>query len=167
MQSQGIKFGLIAGVGTIAYFLLFYFTEKQWMLGPVVYYSSLIITIACMYLAVKNDKASKEALYTYRDGLKPGFQVFVIASALFYVFYYLIYQWDPSLESLQREMMASWLEKVTLKDNLDKALRELEKADLSVTFKTSLLGFARGAIGGFILAVALALFMKDPKEDSA
>lgn len=166
MGSQGTKFGLLAGVGTIAYFLLFYFAAKEIMLGPVVYYSSMIISLVCMYLAVNKEKELQEGRFTYRNALKPGFQVFVIASALYYIFYYLINQWDSSLIELQREMMKVWLEKVTMKDQLAKALRELEIADLTVTPKRSLLGWARGAVGGFILAVALAFYMRDPvKED--
>ena len=72
-----IKYGLIAGVGTVALFLLFYLSEPAWMLSPYLWWGSLVIYIWAMAKAIK-----PAAKIEIKLGLREGFVVYAIANAI-------------------------------------------------------------------------------------
>jgi hypothetical protein len=154
------KYGLIAGGSTVLAFLLVYFINKAWMVNYLLYYGTLLIYLLAMVMAVRSQRTLQGDALTFREGLRVAFAVFVIANALFYVFYYLIHQIDPSLAVMQKEAMREMLPKVMPKDELARALEELEKTDMRETLSTVFMGFARGAMGGFILSLIIAYIYK-------
>jgi ABC-type nitrate/sulfonate/bicarbonate transport system permease component len=83
----------------------------------------------------------------FRRSLQSAFLVFVIANAIFYLFYYLLFSvFDPGLVDLQRELLA---ENPLWQDNNT-------EADLSVTIGRVIFSFAYSLIGGFILALLVS-----------
>ena len=83
----------------------------------------------------------------FKGSLQVAFLVFVLANALFYLFYYLLFTvFDPGLVDLQREMLANnpmWEGGNT-------------EIDLTVTLGRVLFSFAYSLIGGFILALIVS-----------
>lgn len=139
---QGIINGIIAGVLTVGYFLLFYFIDRAFLLNPWVWWGSLVIFLIFMFRVVRQIDST-----TFRLNLQSAFLVFVIANAIFYLFYYLLFSvFDPGLVDLQREMLA------------DNALWEggNTEIDLSVTIGRVIFSFAYSLIGGFILALLVS-----------
>lgn len=64
---------------------------------------------------------------------------------------------DPSLQEIQRVYLKEWYPRIFPKDQLALRLRELEKADLSMSVSKAVFSYARAAIGGFIVSALLAV----------
>ncbi|GJM31873.1 MAG: hypothetical protein DHS20C18_08740 [Saprospiraceae bacterium] len=138
-----LKYGIIAGVGVVAYFLLFYFLSKAFFFSPWVWWSSLLIFIWAMIKVARpeDDKAD------LRKGLSRAFTVYVIANAFFFVFYYLLLTHiEPSMIDLQREILASH----------PMYEGKPEEMDLSLTPEKIFFNYSYSLIGGFFLALVVA-----------
>jgi len=155
-----VKYGLIAGIGTVAYFLLFYFLHTEWLFNPFVYWVSLGFYMALMWRALQEEEQNSGQLLEFREALQSAFLVFVLANFIYYVFYYLLYGLiDPSLIDLQREVMKASLEQAggALDEEQKEELLESIKGDqLIPTPGTVFFTFVRSLIGGFILAAGMA-----------
>jgi hypothetical protein len=156
VENTGARYGLMAGSAAVLIFAVAYLVQKSWVVNPVIYYGSLVAYLLAMYLAIRVDAKKRKAYLSWREALKVGFTVYVVANLLFWVAYYLLNQLDPSLIEIQRDMMREWYPRIIPKDQLAESLRELENADLSLTFRRASLGFARGAMAGFIWAIVFA-----------
>ncbi len=158
-QSIAIKYGWIAGVSTVAYFLLFYFINPRLLFNPFVYWASLGVYLALIWRALQVEKEQKEGVLDFKQALRSAFLVFVIANLIYYVFYYLLYNWiDPGLVELQEEVMRESLEQaggMLPEEQKKEMLRSLEEG-LKIEPSTVLLTYARSLIGGFLLALGLA-----------
>lgn len=138
----GLKYGLIAGVGVIAYFLLFYSIDKGLMLHFGIWWSSMIIYLLAMIFA-----ARKTGSFEFRAKVQATFTTFLVANAAFYVFYYLLFGIiDPQLTELQREIL---LQHPGIGG-------DIAQQDLHVTLGRSFFYFCRSLIGGFVLAAGMA-----------
>lgn len=139
---QGIINGLTAGILTLGLFLLSYFVDRALILNPWVWWGSLVIYLIFMFRAVQQVDST-----AFRRSVQAAFLVFVIANAIFYLFYYLLFSvFDPGLVDLQREMLADnplWQD-----DNTE--------VDLSVTIGRTVFSFAYSLIGGFLLALIVS-----------
>jgi hypothetical protein len=140
-NKEGLINGLAAGGLTVGFFLLFYFTDRALILNPWVWWGSLVIYLVFMFRTVRRTTAS-----SFRESLSSAFLTFVVANALFYLFYYLLFSvFDPGLVDLQREILADhpmW------QDNNS-------RADLSVTIGRTLFSFVYSLLGGFLLALGV------------
>ncbi len=155
-QTFGIKYGIIAGVGTILYMLLFYFIDQRMMLGPWVYRSTLLIYVIMMFMAVFAARKSGDGLIDIKEAIRIAFQTFIVANVLFYVFYYLLFNmFDPELVTLQKEMMMEFQEEY--KDlEMAEQLKDMTEADLAFTLGKAIFSFAKDAITGFIFSLLIA-----------
>lgn len=143
-----IKYGLIAGIGTIALFLLFYLSEPAWMLSPYLWWGSLVVYIWAMAKASK--PASKIEI---KLGLREGFAVYAIANAIFYLFYYFQFTaFAPELVDIQQELIA----KSTM---FTEEQREAMRASTEVTIKGTVFIYIQSLIFGFALAFGLSAFL--------
>ncbi len=150
MKQASIRYGLIAGVGVVAYFLLFYLIKPGLVLNPYVWWISLIIYLWAMLQAAKSEGESDSFL----SFLKPAFAVFVMANAFFYCFYYYLFGvFDPSLVDLQREMMEA----------NPRAPENLDEIDLSVTFNKVFFAYCSSLIAGFLYALGIAYLARQAK----
>lgn len=137
-----LKYGIPAGVGVVAYFLLFYAFSREAMLHYAVWWSSILINIVAMALAVK-----ASASFEFKDKLRAAFAVFAASNALFYVFYYILFGVvDPGLIELQYQSLA------------DNPLlgESLNMKDLAITPGRTFFFYCRSLIGGFIMSAAVA-----------
>ena len=155
MRNKNVQYGLMAGAGVIAWFLLFYWIDKPLMLSPYVYYASFVLYLWAMYKAMVVICRQEEEP-DFKAVLRSGFVVYLVANLLYYLFYYFIHQQDAHLAELQKEAMREWLPRITPRDKLQKALEALESSDFSVKPADALFSYARSAIGGFVLAAGLA-----------
>lgn len=89
-NSKAVRYGLIAGIGTVAYFLLFYFINPRLMFNPWVYWASLGIYLALMWKALLDEKQAANGPLAFKDSLRTAFYIFVIANFCYYLFYYLL-----------------------------------------------------------------------------
>ncbi|MCB0644538.1 MAG: DUF4199 domain-containing protein [Phaeodactylibacter sp.] len=154
-MNPGLKYGIIAGIVTILYFTAFYWVNPSLMLHWAVFYTSLLFYLGGMLLAVREQRREQAGALTFQEGLRTAFTTYLVANLLYYGFYYGLHQYDPGLADIQKQAMAEFLPKITMKDQLPQALRDLEKRDFGVDLGTAAFGYARAAIGGFILALGV------------
>ncbi|MCB0585164.1 MAG: DUF4199 domain-containing protein [Phaeodactylibacter sp.] len=155
-----VKYGLIAGVGTVAYFLLFYFIKKELLFNPFVYWASLGICLALMWSAIQEEKRFAGAPPGIRASLRTAFLVFVIANFIYYAFYFFLYGYaDPGLVDLQREVMKESLEQsrnLLSEEQREQMLESLKGDKLNPTAGKVFFTFARSLIGGFVFSLGMA-----------
>lgn len=161
-----VRNGLLAGISTVSLFLLLYFVQPKWMFNPWIYWGSLVIYLAFMWQALKEDRRSRAGNYTFQQALQTAFLVFVIANLIYYVFYQALYAWiDPGLVDLQRDMIRGAMEKnsaLLSDEQRQQLLKSLEnQAAFKVTLGSTILAYARSLIGGFILSLGMAPLAKD------
>lgn len=157
-SNAAVKYGLIAGIGTIAYFLLFYFIDKELLFNPFVYWVPLGFYLALMWRALQVGEQGQAP--GFRDALRTAFLVFVIANFLYYLFYYLLFGLiDPGLIDLQREVMRESLEQqgnLLSEEQREEMLKSLDGDGLIPTAGKVFFTFVRSLIGGFVLALGMA-----------
>lgn len=154
----GKKYGLIAGVGMIAYFLLFYMFDKALMVSIGVSWSSLVILLICLFLAVRKHRDARGGVLEFKEGLRIGFLVVVLGNLLFYLFFYFLLKMDPELVTILKEQsieFSAWF----LEEEHHEALKE-SYADFNFGFSEFLFALGRSIIGGFFLALLAALTLK-------
>lgn len=164
MNASILKFGIGAGVMTAIYILVFYSVDKALIFNPWVSWSSLIIYIAAMLKATLNARAENEGLFSFREGLRPAFGVYVLASITYFIFNYVLYNYiNPDLPEIQREIMVQQAADVAEKlgrPELQEQMENIKAEDLRVSIKNSSLGFMLSLMGGFVLSSIIALATK-------
>lgn len=164
MQKRQVFYGIAAGIVCVGYYLVFYLIEKKLFFHPWVYWSSWLPFLGLMVFATLRDRKMVEGPYALRQALKTCFSVFVIGSAIFQCFYYILFNFaDPSLVQIQQEVIRESLEyyRANLGDRVVGQLEQGAAADrLKYGLGTAVQSFARSAIGGFIVSLALAFALK-------
>lgn len=164
MNRIGTQYGAIAGVVVVLYTLVFYAIDKKLMLSGLVSYGSLIFYIAAQYLAIARYKKESGGKLDFREGLRLGFLTYLIANAVFYVFYYFLHQYDASLAAIQKATMLENLPRFVPEEGMAQARQEVETYDFTFGLSELFFGYARGAIAGFSLAAGIAYMLKTPVE---
>jgi hypothetical protein len=164
MRNRGVLFGSVAGALTVAFYLVLYFFDKDQLLAPWATYAPFAFYIGAMYLASRQSAMEAEGTFPWKDALRMAFLVYLVANAWFYIFYYLVHQFDPSLAEMQKELMRESLPQFTEPAKLPEAYQQLEEQDFQVSLGQTILGWARGAILGFGLAAMVALVTRKETE---
>ena len=150
----------MAGITLIGYFLLFYYTDKNTMLGQSVQLSSYLVYALFMFLAAKS--VGQE---DFKTVLRTAFGVFVVTNLFYYIFDFVLFNtMDKSLADMQKTMMIDYY---TANIKTVQETKEMRDNILNGNFHTisSLaFGFAKGAIGGFLLAVIISFLVKKMEE---
>jgi hypothetical protein len=150
----------MAGITLIGYFLLFYYTDKNALLGQSVQLSSYLIYAFFMFLAAKS-----VGHLDFKTVLRTAFGVFIVTNLFYYVFDFVLFNMvDKSLADLQKTMMIDYY---TPNIKTVQETKEITDNILNGNFHTisSLaFGFAKGAIGGFLLAVLISFLVKKINE---
>ena len=115
-------------------------------------------------MSVREQRQQQGGALTFQEGLKVAFGTYLVANLLYYIFYYTLHQIDPGLADIQKQAMADFLPNITMKDQLEQALRDLERQDFSVSAKTAAFGYARAAIGGFILSLGVSYLSRSAES---
>lgn len=162
-KNIGIKYGLLAGSVTVAYFLLFYFIQDTLILHPAVIWCSLMIYLGFMFKACMDESKGRET-FNFQQALQTAFVVYIIASVVYYIFYYIWFNFvDPSLLQVQVERILARKEEIMNvmgPDEGTKYLQKLEKEGVSLTLSDLFLAFSQSLIGGFLLALIVAGFTR-------
>lgn len=130
------------------------------MFLPWVSWSSLIVYIICMWLGCKAFYNENKENASFRFLLREAFAIYIVANLVYFLFYYLMLEvFDPSLIYVQAEVGLEQLEQYA--DRMDSKQFEqiketLENEDLGLKLNDVLLAFGNSAIGGFIIALAVA-----------
>ena len=163
-----LKFGLLTGIISVVYMMLFYWIDKKMMMGPWVYWSSVGIFILGMLWAVQKIKREQEDQISLRDALRTAFFVYLIADLVWYGFYYLLFNFiDPGMVEVSKQITLDSLEAYQASgqshigdQNITALIKQAESADYSVNLAILLPKLTYGVIGGFVLSLVLAMGLR-------
>lgn len=144
---RGIRYGLIAGLATIAWLTGFYLADRGYLLTSWVLLATWVFYLWAMYRAAAPER--DEQLRTY---IRPAALVFVIANALYYSYFYALFAIiDPGLQDLQ----------IAKLDAMNK-LKEVGGPEaLRVSALGTFISYCSSLLGGFGLACLLALALRN------
>ena len=171
MNSVVVKYGIIAGISTVVYLLLFYFYSKPLFLNASVIWSTLLIYVFCMFKAV-NIIDNTATSVDFKSYIQVAFWVFVIANLIYYPFFHLFCNnIDASLLEIMRTSQSAYLEQSLMlstsieeQQKIRKTIVELATQDMHLTIGTTLYRMAQGTIAGFLLSVIIAMITSKRNE---
>ncbi|GAB5552431.1 MAG: hypothetical protein Sapg2KO_20220 [Saprospiraceae bacterium] len=158
-----ISYGIIAGVATVGYYLLFYFFNRASFFDLYIWWGGILPMIVFMFLGGIAQRKANGGELTFRTALTTTFLVFMVSSLLFYIFYYILLKYiDPDLLRVQQETALANLERFS--NGKDKDLRPYqefyEEEDLSIAIRPLVFRYVQSLIGGFILSLLAAFTLK-------
>lgn len=140
-RSRGIRWGIIAGGACISLFASVYFINRPAILSRELWLGSLLLYVFAIYQAQRYVESDDLKAY-----IQPGFMVFVIANAFFYVYYHLLFStFDPDLVQLQADLLAA-----EGKDPKDAPMPTLSTSFFAYA-QSLIFGFGLAAVTGFIV----------------
>ena len=150
--------GLYGGVGVIAYSLLLFIIDREYLIQPQLTWASLIIYVLFMVRAVQQERElSAEAVFSMRSGTRTAFWVFLIISTVYYIFNYIMFNViDPDLTDLQKQLLLDQEDFIRefFGDEYFEAIRD---KDFKITIANSFFAFCQAAIGGFLISLLIGL----------
>ena len=166
LENPSIKNGIIAGLASSGLVLILYLINARLVLSVASWITTLIF-IYFMVQSVKADKAIMEYM-SFGDALKPSFLTYVVGNLIYIIFYFVLLNFiAPELIDMQKDIAMEAMEKLgglMGEDAMEEALDQLEAQSFNFNFTTALWSYAWGLIfPGFIIAVVIALIMKDRK----
>lgn len=159
MNNNVIKYGIITGVGVIAYFLFFYFVATPLLFHPFVNWGCIVIYLFFMIMACRQEKKLLETPYSFQNALRTAFGIFVIANVLYYTYNYFLFKLDPTLLITQKEAVIRsmrWAAQTFNFELPEPEIQRLRGEIRPVTIGNSLLVLAQSLIGGFLLSIIVA-----------
>lgn len=174
-MTPGIRYGFLGGIVVAFYFLILYLAKQNLFLSPLLQWGSMVVYLFFMWQASREDCAVNGTSRDFRELIRTPFMTFLLINLCYWLFYYGLHLFDPSL--LQAEMT---MELNMLKGQLSEGLgdpeqankyreriQEMEKALQApqpqplgpVVFRMFI-----GAIGGFALAAGVAAIVKSQKK---
>jgi hypothetical protein len=163
LQKNGVRFGLYAGLGAVAYSLLLYIVDAKLIFGGFAS-ASWVIYLFCMFQAANLDKKELGGYLTFKEGFQATFAVFAIASLLQIAFQFLLLTViDPSLVQMQTDVAIEAMEKMAgmfglSEADMETAIAEIEKnskPSIGQSTQAYLINLIIGAIPAAIIAAIL------------
>ena len=149
MQKSTILYGILTGIGTAVYLLIFYKLDRENAINPFVSFGSLLVVVAGMVLASRKLRDLNDGKLTKQEALKASFLVAVISGLFFYGLLYVLFQKiDSGLNELVRQKMQA-----TAKPGDSIPAYEMSLGDI-------LMGYGFSLIYGFLLALRVSNFVK-------
>jgi len=143
-MKKSIINGLLAGGLIVVLYHIAYLINPTWMVNSTLKLASVVV-----YIPFMGKAASKPALVDVKKGIQAAFIVFIVANAVYYLYYFLqINVFDTNLLTLLKEEMVRF-GGVTME--------ELEDFEVPAIRVFSL--FMRSLIGGFILSSIIAVIL--------
>ncbi len=161
-RQVGIKYGLITGLGYIAYYLVLFLTHA-YTNNSLSWLSNLIL-IGGLVFACREFRAGFYNTMTLKQGIAVGFWVVLLSTVLSAIFTYTYIEFDKELLEAMREQAMFDLEKQKLpEEQLEQAMKMMDWL-LSPEFLAGSTLFG-GIIVGMIVAIIVAAVMKKDPEN--
>lgn len=156
MYKYAIRYGIIAGVITILYFLVFYFWDKPLMFNGGVVWSTIILYFLGMLFAARETRKVREFI-TFREALSVAFVAYLVANLFYYDFIYILFNFvDPSLPELQKQVGLEALRNTGMGDMIADEIKMIEETEPSFSLLQAIAQYLQSAIFGFILSLLVA-----------
>jgi hypothetical protein len=166
-MNKSIQYGLMAGAGTILYFLLFMLIDLKLIFHPGVFWSSLAIYILFIIQNGLVLRKAYEASPPWKELVQQGFTIFLIANALFWMFYFFLLHFFPAISTASVEAEISffkesidWLGVEKTEAEINQAIQEIRNKGGQIKMGDLLYRYAQGGLGGFLLAAGIGFLIK-------
>jgi hypothetical protein len=163
MWSDSKKTGVVLGLTTVFYLLLVWMLQKELLWNLWVINLTWLPYFYLVFVGVKNFSAENPEA-AFRDLVREGFIVYLIAQIMYYLFYYLLFfQIDPALLELQAEIELEMLQDargILGEERADEMRRNLEEGQAGLTMGSLFRQFVPSLLPGFAMAAVFALFVK-------
>ncbi len=171
-MSSGFRNGLIASATVVAYFLAFYFFDKKLFLNPVVSWASMLFYVALMWKAEVDERAAFGGRIAFKPALRAGFQVFLMANVAYWFLFYGLCLSDHGLTDILKNWRLEEIQKLLtggtgdpqVSNELRKEAEEITRDGFRIGLGDVLLRLSMGLLGGFVIAAAIAFFVKNETE---
>ncbi len=172
MKNLSIRYGFLGGAAVVFYFLLIYFFRKELLLSPAVQWASLLFYIAVMWKAAQLDCAENSTARDIREIIRTPFTVFLLVNLCYWLMYYGLILADREILELQNAHQVAYFKAELDKgpgdpeqaNRLRQQIQFLEKTAVQPALGPVLMQMARGALGGFGIAAAIAAYLKYFKD---
>lgn len=157
-----LTYGLIAGVVTVGYYLLLYFSNREGFFNLYTWWAGLVPMLAFMILGTYQLRKVQSDL-NLSTALQTSFMIFVLASLFFYVFYYVLLKYlDPDMLRIQQETALENLERFSRGrgDDMEAYEEYYQESGLNISLGTVIFRYLQSLIGGFILSLGIAFVLK-------
>ena len=171
MENHGVKWGVISGVGVVAFSLVLYLVNPTSLFGGLAW-AGMIIYIFGMVKAAQGEKNDLGGYMSWGEALKPTFLTYAIASLIYIVFFYVLNNFiDPGLEDLQREAAIEMIENMSGligEEGVEEAIAQADEQGFKFGIKNAAMGYFIGLIfPGFIIAAIISAIVKKNRPDMA
>jgi hypothetical protein len=140
-RADGIRWGIIAGSAVVTTFALVYFIQRPLVLSRGLWLGTGLIYVAAMWWT--QSKVVSDEVKPY---IQPGFMVFVVANAIFYLYYHMLFSvFDPELVQLQAGL-------------LQEGGQKAEDA-VAPTLGGTFFAYAQSLIFGFVIASVIGFVL--------
>ena len=157
-----IKFGMLAGLGTIIFLFLFYWIDKKLILSPEIIWSTMFLYLLGMYMAPIEERKLNEGYLDFKTALRASFIVWIVANAIYHSFNYILYNFlDTEMLNIQKQYVrdnAANLEGLMGTENYELFLANID--NMNYNFATVLMAYLTALIGGFIIAAIIARIVR-------
>jgi hypothetical protein len=153
-RSVGIRYGVIMGIVSIAYFVILVVAGVDMSQG-IGRWGSMVYTLAILFLAHKYFKENGDGFMTIGQGTGIGFWTTLIASGISSVFTYVYIKFiDQSfIQQLLDKQREAFEEQNMSEDQIDQAMT------MTAKFMTPEMMLVFGLIGGVVIGVICAVIM--------
>lgn len=164
-RATGIRYGLISGVISIAYFMVMAVADIS-MTEGIGRWASLLVTGVIIYLAHKYYKENGDGFMTIGQGTGIGFWMALVSTTISSVFTYVYMKFidNSMIQQMLDKQREAMEERGMDDDQIDQAMTMTEK------FMTPEIMLGTGIVFGIIIVVILALLIslvtqkKNPEE---
>ncbi len=161
LKKPAVRTGLVVGLMVIAALTGMYLIDKKWAFDIYVRGGLMAIYVVGMFKVGANVVKSNPD-QDFRLIIQPIFVVFLVANLLYFVYYYLLFNFiDPSLIAAQKAYFLQMAEshgQVT-EENRQVFMQETMQGELT-SLRAVMYNYASGAIGGFALSAVMAFILK-------
>ena len=160
MKDNRVKYGVISGLAMVLLLLVAYAIRKELMLEWYVFYPIWIIPIYFMYKNAASLEATPDKVNDFKARFTQAFHTFALAALIYFAFYYLMHQLDPSLEEIQKKAFIEFLPNVVSKSELERAIQNAENASFHMGLREALFGYGRALVGGGLIGGLIAVLTR-------
>lgn len=158
MITHSIRFGILAGIGTIAILLSAYFIEKKLMFNASIVWSTIFFYIIGMTMAAIEQRKDQGGFISFKEALRSSFVVWLIANAMYHLFNYLQFNFfDPELLTIQKEYSLEMLEQnpnLFGEEYMEVLVTNIEQTTYGLG--VTIYAYIGSLIGGFLIAAIIA-----------
>ena len=165
-RSVGVRYGIIGGLISIAYFLILT-TAGIDMSEGIGRWAGMIITVVIVFLAHKNFKDNGDGFMSYGQGIGIGFWIGLVSAAISSIFTYIYAKFiDESFIAGIREKAITDMEaKGQSQEQIDAAMKFVDmftSAEAILFF-----GLFFGVLITIVVALVISIFTQKPQPEQS